>query len=164
MTIREPGQSGESVTFLGEFSKKLATNTFFNVLGRFWSFFVTILLTAFHRNYVETPVWATLREVYARPLIAGIIANLAVSGFHRVFPRLVLLEQVHYDVMGHSIARLFILSKILLDLAVFAPVYIVLLIALRQVTEMDRKNFVGLMVFGSEFLRHPFRERVKIYR
>src|SRR5882672_10588002 len=47
MTIRESGNNGESVTFLGEFSKKLATNTFFNVLGRFWSFFVTILLTPY---------------------------------------------------------------------------------------------------------------------
>ena len=61
MTTSEPGQSGESVTFLGEFSKKLATNTFFNVLGRFWSFFVSILLTPYilsslgERNY---GIWA----------------------------------------------------------------------------------------------------------
>src|SRR6187402_678608 len=47
MTIRESGKNVGSVTFLGEFSKKLATNTFFNVLGRFWSFFVTILLTPY---------------------------------------------------------------------------------------------------------------------
>src|SRR2546430_1934977 len=62
MKSSEPGQgSSDSVTFLGEFSKKLATNTFFNVLGRFWSFFVTILLTPYilsslgERNY---GIWA----------------------------------------------------------------------------------------------------------
>src|SRR6185436_7332213 len=61
MTIRESGHNRQSVTFLGEFSTTLATNTFFNVLGRFWSFFVTILLTPFilhslgERNY---GIWA----------------------------------------------------------------------------------------------------------
>ena len=34
-----------SVTFLGEFSAKLVTNTFFNLLGRCWSFLVALLLT-----------------------------------------------------------------------------------------------------------------------
>src|SRR6185295_3841686 len=61
MTIRESGHSGESVTFLGEFSKKLVTNTFFNALGRFWSFFVTILLTPYilHRlGEREYGIWA----------------------------------------------------------------------------------------------------------
>src|SRR5437763_1551338 len=62
MTSDDTGQGSGSVTFLGEFSKKLATNTFFNVLGRFWSFFVTILLTPFilsslgERNY---GIWAS---------------------------------------------------------------------------------------------------------
>src|SRR4051812_3773189 len=61
MTIRESGHGGETVTFLWGFLKKLATNTFFNVLGRFWSFFVTILLTPYilhilgERNY---GIWA----------------------------------------------------------------------------------------------------------
>ena len=61
MTSSNFGQSGESVTFLGEFSKKLATSTFFNVLGRFWSFFITLLLTPYilsslgERNY---GIWA----------------------------------------------------------------------------------------------------------
>jgi hypothetical protein len=96
----------------------------------------------------------TLREIYACPLIAGIVANLAVGGFHRVFPEL----------LGFHMSRVLILSKALLDLAVLAPVYAVLLIALRQVTATDWKNFVGFTAFGSEFLRHPLRERVKIYR
>lgn len=36
-----------NVTFLGDFSKKLVTNTFFNFLGRCWSFVLTILLTPY---------------------------------------------------------------------------------------------------------------------
>src|SRR5712671_3937863 len=123
-----------------------------------------ILLWTFHRNYVETPFWETLREIYARPLVAGILANLAVTGFHGLVPSIGQLELFQFALMGYNMARFLILSKIILDFAVFAPVYVVLLIALRQVTAMDWKNFVGLMTFGSEFLRHPLRERVKIYR
>ena len=33
-----------SVTFLGDFSTKLASNTFFNFIGRFWSFIVAMML------------------------------------------------------------------------------------------------------------------------
>ena len=36
-----------NVTFLGEFSKKLVTNTFFNFLGRCWNFILTLLLTPY---------------------------------------------------------------------------------------------------------------------
>jgi O-antigen/teichoic acid export membrane protein len=122
------------------------------------------LLATFHRNYVETPLWATFREIYARPMIAGILANLAISGFHRIVLGLFQMESVQYFSVGHNMARFVILAKILVDVAVFAPVYFVLLVALRQVTATDWKNFVGLTAFGSEFLRHPFRERVKIYR
>jgi len=112
------------------------------------------LLATFHRNYVETPLWTTLREIYLRPLVACIVASLAVVGFHRVFPML----------LGDDLTRFSMLLKILLDAAVLVPVYVVLLVGLRQVTAMDWKNLVGLMAFGSEFLRHPVRERVKIYR
>jgi len=112
------------------------------------------LLATFHRNYVETPLWTTLREIYLRPLMACIVASLAVVGFHRVFPML----------LGDDLTRFSMLLKILLDAAVLVPVYVVLLVGLRQVTAMDWKNLVGLMAFGSEFLRHPVRERVKIYR
>jgi hypothetical protein len=35
---------------------------------------------------------------------------------------------------------------------------------LRQITAIDWRNFLSLMTFGVEFIRHPFRERVKIYR
>jgi O-antigen/teichoic acid export membrane protein len=112
------------------------------------------LLSTFHRNYVETPVWTTLREIYLRPLVACIVGSLAVVGFHRLSPML----------FGDDLTRFIVLLKILLDAAVLVPVYVVLLIGLRQVTAMDWKNLVGLMAFGSEFLRHPVRERVKIYR
>lgn len=112
------------------------------------------LLSTFHRNYVGTSMWSMLQEIHLRPMIAGILANLAVIGFHRVFPFVAELEQV----------RIRIPAKVLLDLAIFSPVYLVLLVALRQLTAMDWKNLLGLMAFGSEFLRHPLRERVKIYR
>jgi len=71
---------------------------------------------------------------------------------------------MHFMFVGYDLQRLFIFSRILLDLAAFAPVYFVVLVTLRQVTAMDWNNFMGLVSFGSEFLRHPFRERVKIYR
>jgi O-antigen/teichoic acid export membrane protein len=125
---------------------------------------VLYLLWAFHRNYVETSVWSMLREIYFRPLIAGALANLAVIGFHRILPVVVQLEDAHLVWLGYDLQRLCIFCRIMLDLAAFAPVYIVVLVTLRQVTAMDWNNFVGLVSFGSEFLRHPFRERVKIYR
>ena len=60
--------------------------------------------------------------------------------------------------------RYLIPVKIAIDFAIFTPVYVVLLITLRQVTAMDWRNFLGLVAFGFELLRHPLRERVKIYR
>src|SRR5215471_3488776 len=51
------------VTFLGEFSKTLVTNTFFNILGRSWSFLVTILLTPYllrHLGKGEFGAWVLL--------------------------------------------------------------------------------------------------------
>jgi O-antigen/teichoic acid export membrane protein len=112
------------------------------------------LLVTFHRNYVQNSVRTILQDVYLRPIAAGIFANLAVHGFHQLLPALGAWEP----------ARLLIPMKIAADFAVFAPIYIVLLVALRQVTALDWNNFMGLMSFGFEFLRHPFRERVKIYR
>src|SRR5262249_1298613 len=57
-----PAQS-PPVTLLGEFSKKLVTNTFFNLLGRSWSFLVTIVLTPYlleHLGKGEFGVWVLL--------------------------------------------------------------------------------------------------------
>ena len=62
MTDRISGQS-ESITFLGDFSKKLVTNTFLNFLGRCWNFLVTLLLTPYillHLNVQEFGVWVLL--------------------------------------------------------------------------------------------------------
>src|SRR6185436_19445116 len=53
----------QPVTFLGEFSKKLATNTFFNVLGRSWSFLISLLLTPYilsHLSVGDFGVWVLL--------------------------------------------------------------------------------------------------------
>jgi len=60
--------------------------------------------------------------------------------------------------------RYLIPAQLFLDFAVFAPVYMLFLIVARQVTPTDRRNFLGLMNFGFEFVRHPFREWIKIYR
>ena len=112
------------------------------------------LLVTFHRNYIGNSVWPILQDVYLRKIAAAAFANLAVLGFHSVAPQLAAWETVRYLVP----------VKIAADFGVFAPVYIVLLVAFRQVTTIDWNNLMGLMSFGFEFLRHPFRERVKIYR
>jgi O-antigen/teichoic acid export membrane protein len=112
------------------------------------------LLVTFHRNYIGNSVHAILHDVYLRPIAAAVFANLAVLGFHHVAPQIVAWETVRYLAPVKTAA----------DFGIFAPVYIVLLVAFRQVTAIDWNNFMGLMSFGFEVLRHPFRERVKIYR
>ena len=112
------------------------------------------LLVTFHRNYVEQSVWQFARNVHFRPIVSGFLANFAVLGLHQVLPEVAGLDRVRY----------LIPLKMAIDFAVFIPIYVVVLIALRQVTAIDWKNFLGLVSFGFEFLRHPFRERVKIYR
>ncbi|HEX4997923.1 MAG TPA: oligosaccharide flippase family protein [Terriglobia bacterium] len=112
------------------------------------------LIHTFHRNYAGTSAWTAFLDIYFRPFLAGSLASVAVLGFHRITPSLVVLDSV----------RWMIPLKMALDLGIFSVVYFGLLIGLRQVTTIDRDNFMGLMAFGFEFLRHPFRERVKIYR
>jgi hypothetical protein len=59
----QPEQRDFPVTFLGDFSRKLIVNTFFNLLGRFWSFAAAILLTPFiwgHLTRGEFGVWVLL--------------------------------------------------------------------------------------------------------
>ena len=73
---------------------------------------------------------------------------------HQVVPQFAIWET----------SRLTIPIKIGLDFAVFLPTYVVLLVAFRQVTAMDWNHFLGLGSFALELLRHPSRERVKIYR
>src|SRR6266436_2879825 len=51
------------VTSLSGFSKKFVTNTFFNVLGRFWTFLVTLLLTPYilsRLNVADFGAWVLL--------------------------------------------------------------------------------------------------------
>jgi O-antigen/teichoic acid export membrane protein len=112
------------------------------------------LLLTFHRNYIENSVRTILQDVYLRPIAAGVFANLAVQAFHQVVPQIGAWETIRYLVP----------VKMAADFGIFAPTYIVLLVAFRQVTAIDWNNFMGLISFGFEFLRHPFRERVKIYR
>jgi O-antigen/teichoic acid export membrane protein len=112
------------------------------------------LLWSFHKHYVGDSIWQVLRDTHLRPVVSGVLANFAVLGFHQVFPQVAGLEQVRY----------LIPLKLAIDCAIFIPTYVVLLIALRQVTAIDWKNFLSLVSFGFEFLRHPLRERVKIYR
>jgi O-antigen/teichoic acid export membrane protein len=110
------------------------------------------LLITFHRNYLASSVRRIFQDVYLRPITAGVFANLAVLGFHQLTPQIVSWENIRY------LAPV----KIAADFGIFAPFYVVLLVAFRQVTAIDWNNFVGLMYFSSEFLRRPFRERVKI--
>jgi O-antigen/teichoic acid export membrane protein len=112
------------------------------------------LLIAFHRNYMEVPLWSVIRDIYVRPIAAGVIAIFAVLGFHQVLPGVRGLVEVRY----------LIPFKLALDFGVFLPVYMVSLVAFRQVSVIDWNNFQWFVAFGLEFLRHPFRERVKIYR
>src|SRR5260370_24671475 len=51
------------VTLLGDFSKKFVTNTFFNVIGRSWSFIVNLLLTPYilsHLGVGDFGAWVLL--------------------------------------------------------------------------------------------------------
>ena len=112
------------------------------------------LLVTFLRHYMEIPVVAVLRDIYARPIASCIIAAFAVLGFHHLVPAVPALGDIRY----------LIPVKLAADFAVFLPVYMVLLVTFRQVSIIDWKNFQWFIAFGFEFLRHPFRERVKIYR
>ena len=112
------------------------------------------LLVTFHRNYIEGPVWTVLRDIYFRVVLSGVLAVIVVFGFHQIVPGVPALADVRY----------LIPIKLIADIAIFAPVYMVLLVAFRQVNIIDWNNFQWLVAFGLEFLRHPFRQRVKIYR
>jgi hypothetical protein len=112
------------------------------------------LVWLFHRNYLANSPWAVMRDVYMRPVLSGTLATLAVLAFHDLAPSTKILSDVRYLAP----------FKVVLDILVFAPIYTLLLIAFGQMTTTDRNNLMGLLNFGADFLRHPFRERVKIYR
>jgi O-antigen/teichoic acid export membrane protein len=115
---------------------------------------VLYLLFGFQRNYMEMPVGRVLAGIYLRPIVSGILAIAAVAGFHSLVPGLASFSEIRY----------LIPIKLAADFAIFTPVYIVLLLALRQISVIDWNNFQWLVAFGIEFLRHPMRERVKVYR
>jgi len=112
------------------------------------------LLVTFHRKYVKTPVEGMFRDIHIRPVVAGLLATSAATAMHHAIPAIDSLRQT----------RVLIPVKLSLDFVIFSLVYVVFLIVLKQITALDRKNFLDLVTFGFEFLRHPFRERVKIYR
>jgi O-antigen/teichoic acid export membrane protein len=112
------------------------------------------LLVVFHRNYMGGSFWAVLRDIYIRPIVSGAVSLVAVAGFNDVVPGVRALADTRY----------LIPLKLAMDFVIFLPVYGVLLVAFRQVSIIDWNNFQWFMAFGLEFLRHPFRERVKIYR
>jgi O-antigen/teichoic acid export membrane protein len=112
------------------------------------------LLVIFHRSYLMDSVWTMFKDIQIRPILAAILADLSVLGFHRIAPQVMDFEGVRY----------LIPIKMALDFAVFTPIYVVLLVTLRYLTAIDWKNFLGLASFGFELLRHPFRERIKIYQ
>jgi len=112
------------------------------------------LLFIFHRDYMGGSLWAVFRGIYVRPILSGTLAALAVRGFHSLIPGVNSLSQIRY----------LIPVKLAADCAIFVPAYLFLLVALRQVSIIDWNNFQWLVAFGFEFLRHPFRERVKVYR
>lgn len=112
------------------------------------------LLVTFHRGYLKDSAAAMFRGILIRPLLAGILANLAVVGFHRIVPVIMNFENIRY----------LIPIKVAMDFAIFASVYVVLLVTLRQLDAIDWRNFLSLATFGFELLRHPLRERVKIYQ
>src|SRR5205823_13711572 len=46
-SVQGPSRDPQPITLQGEFSKKLVTNTFFNLVGRSWSFILALLLTPY---------------------------------------------------------------------------------------------------------------------
>src|SRR6185295_13212953 len=54
-----PLKPRQPVTLQGEFSKKLVTNTFFNLVGRSWSFLVTLLLTPYILSHLDVHDFGT---------------------------------------------------------------------------------------------------------
>ena len=51
--MNNPDIDSLRVTFLGDFSKKVVTNTFFNLLGRSWSFLISLLLTPYILGHLD---------------------------------------------------------------------------------------------------------------
>ena len=77
---------------------------------------------------------------------------------------LVILRRLLPGLDESDLPRHLLAAGLALHFLVFSCVNVAALVALRQITFLDWKNFTSLLAFGYEFLRHPFRQRVKIYR
>src|SRR5262249_33859475 len=82
------------------------------------------LLVVVHRNYMGGSLWVVLRDIYIRPIVSGVVSLVAVAGFNDIVPGVAALANVRY----------LIPLKLAVDFAIFLPVYIVLLVAFRQVS------------------------------
>jgi O-antigen/teichoic acid export membrane protein len=111
------------------------------------------LLFVFHRNYLGTSLWGIFESIYMRPIISALLAISALVTLHYVAPLMLQLLEVRY----------LIPLRLALDFGIFLPLYIGLLVVLRQISSLDWNNFQWLVALGFTFLRHPFRERVKVY-
>jgi O-antigen/teichoic acid export membrane protein len=105
------------------------------------------LLVAFHRNYVKNSVRTVLETIYLRPIAGSVFGALAVKGFHTLLPQLSASDSVRYMIP----------MKLGVDFGVFAAIYLVVLVVFRQVTAIDWNNFLSLIAFGLQLLRHPSR-------
>ena len=112
------------------------------------------LVLLFHRDYLGNSASTILRDIHFRPWVAGVLAAVSVWGVHQLLPALAQMGQVRYLTP----------LKIAADFAIFSSAYVFLLVGLRHITAIDRRNLTGLLSFGMEFVRHPMRERGKIYR
>jgi O-antigen/teichoic acid export membrane protein len=101
------------------------------------------LLFAFHRNYLGTSLWSVFESIYIRPICSGFLAVSALLGFHYLFPGILALSET----------RLLIPIKLAVDFVLFVPVYLLLLVALRQISVIDWNNFQWLVEFGFESIR-----------
>src|SRR5262249_53014913 len=93
------------------------------------------LLWIFHRDYLANSAWTVMRDIHLRPILSGALAALALVGFHELAPAVDVLSGI----------RILIPLRIAIDFMLFGPTYVLLLIAFRQVTEIDRNNFMGLL-------------------
>src|ERR1051325_4668737 len=82
------------------------------------------LLLVFHRNYLGTSLWSVLEAIYIRPIVSAALAVSALLGIHQLVPGIQALSDVRY----------LIPVKLAVDCGIFVPIYIGLLVAIRQVS------------------------------
>jgi O-antigen/teichoic acid export membrane protein len=107
------------------------------------------LLVTFHKNYLGTSVWGVFESIYVRPIFAVVLTASILLTLHHLVP------------IGFSEVRYLIPVRLAMDFVIFLPVYLVLLVALRQISSIDWNNFQWLVAFGFEFVRHPYGPKEK---